>query len=117
MKDMKGGTQETPQLVPTIRGSNEAPHKPMPKCLVRLPLTPKIDTILSEEIKRLQQHAIICRVLGKRPNMGELRDLIQLWSLKPILVPRAHIPRLLGLLKEKIAMAILEPSSAPYSNW
>jgi hypothetical protein len=38
------------------------------------------------------------------------------WNLKPILVPRAHIPELVDLLKEKMEMGILEPSSAPYSN-
>jgi hypothetical protein len=39
-----------------------------------------------------------------------------LWSLKPIPVPRAHIPELMELLKQKMEMGILEPSSAPYSN-
>ena len=38
------------------------------------------------------------------------------WNLKPIPVPRAHIPKVIDLLKEKVAMGILEPSSAPYSN-
>jgi hypothetical protein len=38
------------------------------------------------------------------------------WNLKPIPVPRAHIPELLELLKQKMEMGILEPSSAPYSN-
>ena len=38
------------------------------------------------------------------------------WNLKPIPVPRAHIPKLIKLLKEKIKMGILEPSNAPYSN-
>jgi hypothetical protein len=38
------------------------------------------------------------------------------WNLKPIPVPRAHIPELMELLKQKVEMGILEPSSAPYSN-
>ena len=38
------------------------------------------------------------------------------WSLKPIPGPRAHIPKLMELLKKKVEMGILEPSSAPYSN-
>ena len=38
------------------------------------------------------------------------------WNLKPILVLRAHIPNLTELLKEKIEIGILEPSSGPYSN-
>jgi hypothetical protein len=38
------------------------------------------------------------------------------WNLKPIPVPRAHIPKLIELLQEKVRMGILEPSNAPYSN-
>ena len=38
------------------------------------------------------------------------------WNLKPILVPRAHVPKVMELLKQKVEMGILEPSSAPYSN-
>jgi hypothetical protein len=38
------------------------------------------------------------------------------WNLKPIPVPRAHLPKLIELLKEKVAMGILEPSNAPNSN-
>jgi hypothetical protein len=37
-------------------------------------------------------------------------------NLKSIPIPRAYIPKLIELLKEKVAMGILEPSSAPYSN-
>ena len=36
------------------------------------------------------------------------------WNLKPILVPRAHIPKIIELLKVKVAMGILRPSIAPY---
>ena len=38
------------------------------------------------------------------------------WNLKPIPVPRAHIPKLMELLRQKVNMGILELSSAPYSN-
>ena len=38
------------------------------------------------------------------------------WNLKPIPVPQAHIPKIIDLLKEKVAMGILEPLNAPYSN-
>ena len=38
------------------------------------------------------------------------------WNLKPIPVPRARIPQLIELLKEKMNMGILEPSNAPYSS-
>ena len=40
------------------------------------------------------------------------------WNLKPILVPWVHIPKVVKLLKAKVAigMAVLEPSNAQYSN-
>ncbi len=38
------------------------------------------------------------------------------WNLRPIPVPKAHLSKLIELLKEKIDMGILEPSCAPYSN-
>ena len=38
------------------------------------------------------------------------------WNLRPIPVPKAHLPKLLDLLNERIRMGILEPSCAPYSN-
>ena len=38
------------------------------------------------------------------------------WNSSPILVPKAHLPKLIELLNEKIKMGILEPSCAPYSN-
>src|SRR5687768_8194696 len=38
------------------------------------------------------------------------------WNLRPIPVPKAHLPKLVELLNEKINMEILEPSIAPYSN-
>ena len=38
------------------------------------------------------------------------------WNLKPVPVPRADIPELIELLKEKVNMGILEPSNDPYSN-
>ena len=40
-----------------------------------------------------------------------------LWNIKPIPVPGDHILMLIELLKEKMEMGILEPSSALYSNW
>lgn len=38
------------------------------------------------------------------------------WNLRPIPVLKAHLPKFLKLLNEKIKMGILEPSIAPYSN-
>ncbi|KAL3684152.1 hypothetical protein R1sor_002174 [Riccia sorocarpa] len=39
-----------------------------------------------------------------------------LWDLRPIPVPRAYLPKLIDLLKEKMHMRIQEPSFAPYSS-
>ncbi|KAL3685545.1 hypothetical protein R1sor_003567 [Riccia sorocarpa] len=38
------------------------------------------------------------------------------WDLRPIPVPRALLPKLIELLKEKMSMGILEPSMALYSS-
>lgn len=38
------------------------------------------------------------------------------WNLRPIPVPKAHLPKLVELLNEKIKMENLEPSISPYSN-
>ncbi|KAL2643033.1 hypothetical protein R1flu_010620 [Riccia fluitans] len=38
------------------------------------------------------------------------------WDLRPILMSRALLPKLMELLKEKMRMKILEPSFAPYSS-
>lgn len=38
------------------------------------------------------------------------------WDLKPLSVPRALLPKLVELLKEKLEAHILERSNAPYSN-
>ncbi|KAL3681576.1 hypothetical protein R1sor_024532 [Riccia sorocarpa] len=38
------------------------------------------------------------------------------WDMRPIPVPRAMLPKVIELLKEKMRMGILEPSMAPYSS-
>ncbi|KAL3676831.1 hypothetical protein R1sor_026779 [Riccia sorocarpa] len=38
------------------------------------------------------------------------------WDMGPIPVPRAMLPNVIELLKEKVRMGILEPSMAPYSS-
>ena len=38
------------------------------------------------------------------------------WNINPIPMPRAYIPKLIELLKEKIDMGIVETSNAPYWN-
>ncbi|KAL3676446.1 hypothetical protein R1sor_026394 [Riccia sorocarpa] len=38
------------------------------------------------------------------------------WDMRPILVPRAMLPKVIELLKDKVRMGILEPSMAPYSS-
>ena len=54
------------------------------------------------------------------PTVVELRVFFMVlhvpWNIKSILVLRAHILKLIELLKDKIEMGILKPSSAPYLN-
>jgi hypothetical protein len=38
------------------------------------------------------------------------------WDLKPIPVPKAMVPKIVEMLKEKIKVGILEPSMGPYSS-
>ncbi|KAL3692093.1 hypothetical protein R1sor_005744 [Riccia sorocarpa] len=38
------------------------------------------------------------------------------WDMRPIPVPRAMLPKVIDMLKEKVHMGILEPSMAPYSS-
>ena len=51
-----------------------------------------------------------------RGTNGDSHDRSRALEPEPIAVPLAHIPKIIELLKEKIAMGILEPSDAPYSN-
>ena len=52
------------------------------------------------------------------PNIVELMVIFMVlhtpWNIKPIPVPKAHIPKLIEQLKEKTCMGIMEPSRAPY---
>ena len=71
----------------------------------------KVFTFLSEEIRCVDSTIVEPMVIFTVPHVP--------WNLKPIPVPRAHIPKLMELLKQKVEMGILEPSSAssaPYSN-
>ena len=56
------------------------------------------------------------RMLGRHNKIVERMVILTVphvtWNLKLILVPRAHILRLMELLKEKVEMGILEPSNA-----
>ena len=47
---------------------------------------------------------------------GDFHNRSCTMDLKPILMPRAHILKVINILKGKVAMGILEPSDAPYSN-
>ena len=61
-----------------------------------------------QEIRRVDPKLVEPMVIFTIPHVP--------WNLKPIPVPRAHIPKLLELLKENIRMGILYPSNAPYSS-
>ena len=68
----QGSASHTP-----TRDSCEAPSASNRENRVELPLTKDIQATLCAEVGRLQTVAVTCRVLGKRPSRGELRDLIQ----------------------------------------
>jgi hypothetical protein len=61
-----------------------------------------------DEIGCVQPSMVVPMVIFTVPHV--------LWDLKPILVPKALLTKLVNLLKEKMQMGILEPSMAPYSN-
>jgi hypothetical protein len=61
-----------------------------------------------DEIGCVQPSMVVPMVIFTVPHV--------LWDLKPILVPKALLPKLVNLLEEKMQMGILEPSMAPYSN-
>jgi hypothetical protein len=62
----------------------------------------------SNEIGCVQPSMVVPMVIFTVPHVP--------WDLKPIPIPRALLPKLVNLLKEKMQMGILEPSMAPYSN-
>jgi hypothetical protein len=61
-----------------------------------------------KEIERVDPRIVTPMIIFTIPHLP--------WNLKPILVPRALLPNLMELLKEKMEAKILERSSAPYSN-
>jgi hypothetical protein len=63
----------------------------------------------SDEIGYVQPSMVASMVIFTVPHVP--------WDLKPISIPRALLPKLENLLKEKMHMGILEPSMAPYFNY
>ena len=68
----------------------------------------KASTFLPGEIRCVDPTIVEPMLIFTVPHMS--------WSLKPLRVPRAHIPMLKEFLKHKVDFGILEPSNAPYSN-
>ena len=68
----------------------------------------KAFVFLPEEIRRVDPTIVEPMVIFTIPHVP--------WNLKSTTVPRAHIRKLMELLKEKINMGILGSSSAPYWN-
>jgi hypothetical protein len=57
----------------------------------------------------------VCNLAGCTD--GFIHSIHVLWDLKSIPIPKALLPKLVNLLKEKMQMGILEPSMAPYFNY
>ena len=68
----------------------------------------KVFTFSPQEIRCADPRTIEPMVIFTVPHVP--------WNLKPIPVSRAHLPKLIELLKEKVNMGTLEPSNSPYSN-
>jgi hypothetical protein len=85
----------------------------------------KFHEMLEKHGKMLEKHGKACAFSLQEIGCADSRMIEPIviftmphvpWNQKLILVPRAHLPKLIELLKEKVAMGILEPSNAPYSN-
>ena len=68
----------------------------------------KAFTVSLEEIGTVDPTIVKLMVIFTVPHVA--------WSVKMIQVPRAHIPKLMELLKQKVELGLLESLSAPYSN-
>ena len=58
-------------------GSSAAPSPTFEAYPVKIVLSPKEQTCLHQEVERLKNIAIICRIIGNGPSRGDLRTLLQ----------------------------------------
>ena len=57
--------------------SNAAPPTSSSRSAITVVCTPKEEVMLKTEVSHLHSYSIVCRVIGLRPNRGDLRDLLQ----------------------------------------
>ena len=57
--------------------SDAAPPTSPPRSAFTVVFTPEEEALLKREVSRLHSYSIVCRVIGLRPNRGDLRDLLQ----------------------------------------
>ena len=57
--------------------SDAAPPTSSSRSAVTVVFTPEEEAMLKTEVSRLHSYSIVCRVIGLRPNRGDLRDLLQ----------------------------------------
>ena len=80
----------------------------------------KEDFLLAEEEQTfrdmLERHGKAFAFLPREIGCADPRTIEPMVIFTVPHVPRAHFPKLIELLKEKVSMGILEPSNAPYSN-
>ena len=57
--------------------SHAAPPTTPPRSAFTVVFTPEEEEILKREVSRLHSYSIVCRIIGLRPNRGDLRDLLQ----------------------------------------
>ena len=57
--------------------SHAMPPTTPPRSAFTVVFTPEEEEILKREVSRLHSYSIVCRIIGLRPNRGDLRDLLQ----------------------------------------
>ena len=65
-------------MVDTVhQGNSDAAPPKTPRSAFIVVFTLEEEEILKREVSRLHSYSIVCRIIGLRPNTGDLRDLLQ----------------------------------------
>ena len=57
--------------------SDAVPPTTPPRSAFTVVFRPEEEEILKREVSRLHSYSIVCRIIGLRPNRGDLKDLLQ----------------------------------------
>ena len=69
---------EEEEMVDTVhQGNSDAAPPKTPRSAFIVVFTLEEEEILKREVSRLHSYSIVCRIIGLRPNRGDLRDLLQ----------------------------------------